>query len=258
MPPSVPDQLDKVPVAMVLGATQVSRRGLAGFGAPWGIAAGSRALGGPVHPGQALAGFPGLGDHHPADRRRPVRARLVGCQDRRIHRPPARQHPGLLHDLAYRVVDPVRPLGPGKPPPPVHQRRRVEARLVDRQPAGHLPPHIETGPPRRSPGPNSHTAPARPGSPPSAWPAATAGPPPAGRTSPRNPRRGTPRPGARPGTRHAARRHQMPGQHLRVQKLPVCPLETLHETITPGHRAPSRQTHHYLGPFQQAPRRVCW
>jgi hypothetical protein len=30
-----------------------------------------------------------------------------------------------------------------------------------------------------------------------------------------------------------ARGDQVPGQHLRVQKLPVCPLETLHEAIMP-------------------------
>jgi hypothetical protein len=44
-------------------------------------------------------------------------------------------------------------------------------------------------------------------------------------------------------------RDQMLGQHLSVQKLPVRPLETLHDTIIPGHRTRSRQTHCGLRPF---------
>ncbi len=66
---------------------------------------------------------------------------------------------------------------------------------------------------------------------PSGWPGSTAGPAPAGRTGPRSPRRGTPRPGARQEREHAARRDQVPGQRRGVGQLPVRPLQTLHETI---------------------------
>jgi hypothetical protein len=52
---------------------------------------------------------------------------------------------------------------------------------------------------------------------------------------------------------HAAVRDQVPGQHLSVQKLPVCALEALHETIILDHRTPSRQTRRHLGLFQQPP-----
>jgi hypothetical protein len=49
---------------------------------------------------------------------------------------------------------------------------------------------------------------------------------------------------------HAARRDQVPGQRGRVQKLPVCPLETLHEKIIPDLRTPSRQNaRHHPGFF---------
>jgi hypothetical protein len=40
---------------------------------------------------------------------------------------------------------------------------------------------------------------------------------------------------------HAARRDQVPGQRGSVGKLPVHPLETLHDTIIPGNRTLSRQ-----------------
>ena len=48
---------------------------------------------------------------------------------------------------------------------------------------------------------------------------------------------------------HAARRDQVPRQRRRVQELPVCPFETLHEEIIPGHRTPSRQTHQEMQAF---------
>ena len=35
----------------------------------------------------------------------------------------------------------------------------------------------------------------------------------------------------------------------RVQELPVCPFEALHEEIIPGHRTPSRQTRQEMQAF---------
>jgi hypothetical protein len=51
---------------------------------------------------------------------------------------------------------------------------------------------------------------------------------------------------------HAACRDQVPGQQLGVGKLPVHPLEALHETIIPEHRTPSRQTCRELPTFSAA------
>jgi hypothetical protein len=203
---------------------------------------------------------PGHLPRDPADRRDQLGHRVLGGlpirQDRRIHRaaPPALQDPGLLHDLAHRVVDPVRALRLRDPVPPVHQRGGIKPLVIDRQPASHLPPNIEPdrlgGLPvriimqglqrqdRGHPGGRQR------------WPA--------------HPQRREQvriigvgehdRPGSCQEREHAPRRDQVPGQHLSVQKLPVHPLETLHGTIIPGHRTPSRQTLHGLRPFQQAPR----
>ena len=97
-----------------------------------------------------------------------LRGHRIG-QDRRVHRPaaPAPQHPGLLHDIRDRVVDPVRPLRPRDPAPPAHQRGRVEARVVDRRPIAefHRTSNRTASAVCRS---ESHAAPAASSSPPSA------------------------------------------------------------------------------------------
>jgi hypothetical protein len=41
---------------------------------------------------------------------------------------------------------------------------------------------------------------------------------------------------------HAARRHQLPDHHLRVQQFPIHPRLTLHSKIISGHRTRGRQT----------------
>ena len=85
-----------------------------------------------------------------------------------------------------RLVDPVRTLRARQPPPPVHQRGGIEARVIQREPARRLPPQVTAGRLGRlrvgvvmqhlqAPSPT-----------PSRSPAPTAGPAPTG-TSPRNP-----------------------------------------------------------------------
>ena len=56
---------------------------------------------------------------------------------------PAR--PGLLHHLAHRLVDTVRPRRIRQPTPPIRQRRRVKSLVVQRHPGGDLPPQITPG-----------------------------------------------------------------------------------------------------------------
>ncbi len=84
----------------------------------------------------------------PADRRDQLGDRVLGShrviKHRGVQRPPgpAPQRPGGGDDLPDRVEDPVRPARGGQPTAPVRQRRRVEALIGQRQPAGHLPPQI--------------------------------------------------------------------------------------------------------------------
>jgi hypothetical protein len=64
---------------------------------------------------------------HPADRRDQLGDGVLGGDrighDGGVHHPPppAGKDPGLLDHLLDRVVDPMRPLGPGQPLPPVGQ-----------------------------------------------------------------------------------------------------------------------------------------
>ena len=115
-------------------------------------------------------------------------ARIVESTARR--RRPA-STPVCLDHLPDRVVDPVRPLRLRHPPPPVHQRRRVEPR----HPAAtaRRPPSTadHTGPPRRTPDPTARAAPATSAPPPSGSPATTDAR--SWRTGPRTPHPGTPR-----------------------------------------------------------------
>jgi hypothetical protein len=73
---------------------------------------------------------------HPADGRHQLGDGVLGGhrigQDRRVHCPaaPALLHSGLLDHRLDRVVDPVRPGRSRDPVPPVHQRRRIEPRVI--------------------------------------------------------------------------------------------------------------------------------
>ena len=102
----------------------------------------------PGAPGRDHLARPGNLPGHPPDRRDQLGNGVLGghrvIKDRGIHRPapPPGQHPGRLDHLPDRVVDPMRALGLGDPPPPVHQARRVEPLIEQRQPARHLPPQI--------------------------------------------------------------------------------------------------------------------
>ena len=86
---------------------------------------------------------------HPADRRDQLGDGVLGGhrigQDRRVHRPaaPPLEHPGLLDHRPDRVVDPVRPRRLRDPLAPVHQRGRVEPRIIQRRADRRLPPHVE-------------------------------------------------------------------------------------------------------------------
>ena len=117
--------------------------------------------------GRDLLRRTGHGPRHPPHRGDQLGDRVLGGhrigQDRRVHRPApsALEDPGLLDHLLDRVVDPVRPCRLRDPLAPVHQGGRVEPRVIQRSRRSRPSTARRTGPPQRSPGPNSHAAPAR-------------------------------------------------------------------------------------------------
>ncbi len=161
---------------------------------------------------------------------------------RRIHAAfPAPAQTGPGDDLRDRVKHPVRTIGGGDPFAPVHQRGRIERDLRQRPPARHLPPDVEA---QRVRGlrvgqieellEHQH----RP-------------------DQIRRQRRPPPRRAEQVSDErirkqlmavlsqereHAARRHQLPDQRLRVQQLPIRPRNPLHHNIITRHTARSRQT----------------
>ena len=114
------------------------------------------------HPQQTLAA-PGLGDHHPADRRRPVRARVQGLADRRPVLPQPRDKLLRGHAVHTRraAVGPDTPQRPAQilrreqPLPQAHLQAGDDSILGARRPAATL----SCGAQRNSP------------SPPGSWPA---------------------------------------------------------------------------------------
>jgi hypothetical protein len=156
-------------------------------------------------------------------------------QDRGVHRPLAAptQDPGLGDNRAHRVVDPMRTLRTGQALAPVHQRARVEPAVVQRHPGRDLPPQVTPGrlsrlPVRQVMQSLQHQ----------------------NRGHHRRRDRGPPLARGKQilelpigkhllavlgqEREHAPRRNQMTDQSRRVQKLPIHPLHTLHETILPA------------------------
>jgi hypothetical protein len=92
---------------------------------------------------------------HPTDRRHQLGDGVLGrdriSKDRGVHHPPppASKDPSLLHHPPDRLVDPMRPLRAGQPTPPIDQRRRMKAPVVQGHPHGDLPAQIAAGRLRR-------------------------------------------------------------------------------------------------------------
>ena len=183
---------------------------------------------------------------HPADRRDQLGDGVLGRHRIRQHRgvdrpaPAAFQDPGLLNHLLDRTADAVRALGSRQPPPPVHQGRRVEPAMIEREPARRLPPQITAGRLGRlgvgvimqhlQHHHRGHHA------------RRDRRPPPPRREQVREVLIGEQlAPVGRQEREHTPSRHQVPHQRLRVQQLPIRPLSALHAEIIPDDRTHCRQ-----------------
>ena len=184
----------------------------------------------------------------PPDRRNQLGDRVLGSdrvgQDRGIHRTFAAptQDPGLLDHLPHRLVDPMRQLRLGQSLTPIHQRRGIKSLMVQRHSGRDLPPQITPG--RLSSLPirvimqrlqhqdRSHHR---------RWDRGT--PLARGKQILELPVREHIQAMLGQEREHAARRHQMPDQSLRIQKLPISTFHTLHEPILPAQpHTPRRHT----------------